>query len=119
MLEVLEDEFGIRLEDESEVAVAKEIFTLRKEVGEGNFATVERLQSKWEARKGKEVVTGNVQVRETNQEGEWDSGDEESDEDADGDVEMGDVPALVPAKPKLAPEVDGDGFTKVLGKKRK
>ncbi|KAF2680781.1 hypothetical protein K458DRAFT_421113 [Lentithecium fluviatile CBS 122367] len=119
LLQVLEDEFGVRLEDESEVAVAKDIMTIRKEVGEGNFATVERLQTKWEARKGKEVATGAVQVRESNQEGEWDSVDEESDEDEDGDVDMGDAPALVPAKPKPAPEVDEDGFTKVVGKRRK
>jgi pre-rRNA-processing protein TSR2 len=119
LLQVLEDEFGVRLEDESEVAVAKDIMTIRKEVGEGNFATVERLQSKWESRKGREVATGNVEVRESNQEGDWDSVDEESDEDEDGDVEMGDAPALVPAKPKPAPEVDEDGFTKVVGKKRK
>jgi pre-rRNA-processing protein TSR2 len=119
LLQVLEDEFGIRLEDESEVPVAKDIFKLWKEVGEGDFSTVEQLQSKWEARKGKEVATGNVQVRESNQEGEWDSVDEESDEDEDGDVEMGDAPALAPAKPKAAPEVDADGFTKVAGKKRR
>jgi pre-rRNA-processing protein TSR2 len=121
LLQVLEDEFGIRLEDESEVAVAKDIFAIRKEVGEGNFETVERLQRKWEARNGKEVATGNVQVRESNQESEWDSVDEESDEDEDGDVAMGEgeAPALVPAKAKPAPEVDEEGFTKVVGKKRK
>ncbi|KAF1953695.1 hypothetical protein CC80DRAFT_494293 [Byssothecium circinans] len=119
LLQVLEDEFGTRLEDESEVAVAKDIMTIRKEVGEGNFATVARLQAKWEARNGKEVSTGNVQIRESNQEGEWDSVDEETDEDADGDVDMGDAPALVPAKPKPAPVVDEDGFTKVVGRRRK
>jgi pre-rRNA-processing protein TSR2 len=116
LLQVLEDEFGVRLEDESEVGVAKDIFTIRKEIADGDFATVDRLQSKWESRKGKEVATGNVQVRQVDQEGEWDSVDEESEEE-DDDVEMGDAPALVPAKPKPAPEVDEDGFTKVVGKR--
>jgi len=119
LLQVLEDEFGVRLEDESEVAVARDILTIQKEVLEGNFATVDKLQEKWQARKGKEVATGNVQVRESNQEGEWDSVDEETDEDEDKDVEMGEAPALVPTKPKPAPEVDDDGFTKVVGKRRK
>jgi pre-rRNA-processing protein TSR2 len=32
-------------------------------------------------------------------------------------VEMGDAPALVPAKAKPATEVDDDGFTKVVGKR--
>ncbi|KAF2123522.1 pre-rRNA-processing protein TSR2 [Dothidotthia symphoricarpi CBS 119687] len=117
LLEVLEDEFGIRLEDETEVKVAKEIVGLRKEIGEGNTSTVDALQKKWEARQGKEVATGDVNVRESNQDAEWDSVDEESDEDED--VEMGEAPALVPAKPKVAPEVDDDGFTKVMGKKKR
>ncbi|KAJ4376405.1 rRNA accumulation- protein [Neocucurbitaria cava] len=119
LLQVLEDEFGVRLEDETEVNVAREIMAIKKEIMEGNTATVDRLQKKWEERKGKEVATGNVSVRESNQDAEWDSVDEESDEDEDQDVEMGDAPALVPAKPKPAPEVDEEGFTKVVGKKKR
>ncbi|EAT79376.1 hypothetical protein HBI56_051130 [Parastagonospora nodorum] len=121
LLQVLEDEFGIRLEDETEVNVAREIMALRKEILEGKTDIVDKLQQKWESRKGKEVDTGSVNVKESNQEAEWDSVDEESDED-DEDVEMGDAPALVPAKakePKPEPEVDDDGFTKVVGKKKR
>jgi pre-rRNA-processing protein TSR2 len=118
LLQVLEDEFGVRLEDETEVGVARDIMFIRKEVGEGRTDTVDKLHRKWEARKGKEVDTGSVQVKETSQEADWDSVDEESDED-DEDVDMGDAPALVPAKPKQEPEVDEDGFTKVVGKKKK
>ncbi|KAH7397182.1 pre-rRNA-processing protein-like protein TSR2 [Pyrenochaeta sp. MPI-SDFR-AT-0127] len=118
LLQVLEDEFGVRLEDETEVNVAKEIMAIRKEIGEGNTSTVDKLQKKWEERKGKEVATGSVNVRESNQDAEWDSVDEESDED-DEDVEMGEAPALVPAKPKPEPEVDEEGFTKVIGKKKR
>lgn len=119
LLQVLEDEFGVRLEDETEVGVAREIMILRKEIAEGEFKTVDALQAKWEARKGKEVSTGNVQVVEKSQEGEWDSVDEESDEDED--VDMGDAPQLVAAVPKEKPkpEVDEDGFQKVVGKKRR
>jgi pre-rRNA-processing protein TSR2 len=117
LLQILEDEYGVRVEDETEVNVAREIMLIRKEIGEGKTDTVDRLQKKWETSKGKEVDTGSVSVRESNQEAEWDSVDEESDED--GDVEMGNAPALVPAKPKAEPEVDEDGFTKVIGKKKK
>ncbi|CBX98997.1 hypothetical protein IAQ61_001275 [Plenodomus lingam] len=116
LLQVLEDEFGVRLEDETEVKTAREIMAIRKELSEGSTKTVDALQKKWEERKGKEVATGSVNVREENQEGEWDSVDEESEEE---DVEMGDAPALVPAKPKAAPEVDEDGFTKVVGKNKR
>jgi pre-rRNA-processing protein TSR2 len=119
LLQVLEDEFGTRVEDQTEVAVAAEIMKIRKETGEGSTATVDALAAKWKARQGKEVATGSVNVRESNQEGEWDSVDEESDEDED--VDMDDAPALVPAqpKPKAEPEVDEDGFTKVPSKKRR
>jgi pre-rRNA-processing protein TSR2 len=119
LLQVLEDEFGVRLEDETEVVVAREIIQIRKEIGEGNTATVDALHKKWEERKGKEVATGSVSVRESNQEGEWDSVDEESDEDEDVDVDMGEAPKLVPAKAKAEPEIDDEGFTKVVGKKKK
>jgi pre-rRNA-processing protein TSR2 len=118
LLQVLEDEFGVRLEDETEVNVGREIMAIRKEIGEGRTDIVDGLQKKWEARKGKEIDTGSVSVRESNQEAEWDSVDEESDED-DEDVEMGDAPALVPSKPKAEPEVDEEGFTKVVGKKKR
>jgi pre-rRNA-processing protein TSR2 len=118
LMQVLEDEFGVRLEDETEVAVARDIMFIRKEVQEGRTDTVDKLHRKWEARKGKEVDTGSVQVKETSQEVEWDSVDEESDED---DVEMADAPAPVSARsePKPEPEVDEDGFTKVMGKKKR
>ncbi|KAI4640584.1 uncharacterized protein J4E78_010607 [Alternaria triticimaculans] len=120
LLQVLEDEFGVRVEDETEVAVAREIMAIRREIGEGNTAMVDALQKKWEDRKGKEVATGSVNVKETNQDFEGDSVDEETDEDED--VDMDDAPALVPAKPKAAkpePEIDEDGFETVVSKKKR
>lgn len=118
LLQILEDEFGVRLEDETEINVARDIMLIRKELSEGNVSTVDKLQKKWQARKGKEVEVGNVQVNESNQDADWDSVDEESEED-DEDVDMDDAPALVQAKPKPQPEVDEDGFTKVVGKKKR
>lgn len=115
LLQVLEDEFGVRCEDETEVAVAKDIMKIWKEVGEGSFVTVDSLKQRWESRKGKEINTGSVQVKEVNQEGEWDSVDEES----GSDEEMQDAPAAAPPREKPAPVVDEDGFTKVVGKKRR
>ncbi|KAF2438011.1 pre-rRNA-processing protein TSR2 [Karstenula rhodostoma CBS 690.94] len=118
LLQVLEDEFGVRLEDETEVGVARDIVAIKSEVHEGNFATVDALKARWESRKGKEVSTGSVQVKEVEHEAEWDSVDEETDEDED-DV-MRDAPAVAaPPREKPAREVDEDGFTKVAGKKRR
>ena len=120
LLQVLEDEFGCRIEDETEVQVARDIMAIRKEVEEGSTEKIDALHKKWQSSNGKEVATGDVNVRESNQEADWDSIDEESD-DA-GDVDMDDAPALVPAKPKEPkpePEIDEDGFEKVVGKKRR
>jgi pre-rRNA-processing protein TSR2 len=119
LLQALEDEFGVRLEDESEVTVARDIFKIKGEVQRGELATVDALQKKWEERKGKEVkVPGNLQIQEGWEGDEGDSGDEETDSE-DGDVEMGDAPELVPAKKEKAqPEVDEDGFEKVVGKRK-
>eukprot|EP00697_Spironema_sp_BW2_P017279 gnl/Spiro4/8905_TR4704_c0_g1_i1.p2 gnl/Spiro4/8905_TR4704_c0_g1~~gnl/Spiro4/8905_TR4704_c0_g1_i1.p2 ORF type:complete len:120 (-),score=30.45 gnl/Spiro4/8905_TR4704_c0_g1_i1:279-638(-) len=118
LLQILEDEFGVRLEDETEVKVAKDIFAIRKELSEGSSKTVDELQQKWEEGKGKEVMTGSVNVKEVVQEVDSDSGSDES-EDEDGDIEMGNAPAPAPTKPKAAPEVDEDGFTKVVGKNKR
>jgi pre-rRNA-processing protein TSR2 len=118
LLQALEDEFGIRLEDETEVAVARDIMQIRQETQKGDFAKVDALQKKWEERKGKEVSTGNVKVEVREQEGDWDSIDEESE---DEDEEMEDAPPLAPAKPKekQLPQIDEDGFEKVVRKGRK
>lgn len=121
LLQVLEDEYGCRVEDETEVGVAREVMRVRVEVSEGNTSTVDAMHSKWEERQGKEIATGDVKVRESNQEAEWDSVDEES-EDGDGDVDMDEAPALVAGRarePKAEPEIDEDGFEKVVGKKRR
>ncbi|KAF1999262.1 hypothetical protein P154DRAFT_437520 [Amniculicola lignicola CBS 123094] len=119
LLQVLEDEFEIRLEDESEVVVAEQIMKIREQTAQGDYTAVEELQTRWEARKGKPVSTAKIQVIEHKQDAEWDSVDEESGSDEDGDVDMADAPPLVPAKPKPAPQVDDEGFTRVVGKKRK
>ncbi|KAL9063207.1 MAG: hypothetical protein Q9157_008354, partial [Trypethelium eluteriae] len=117
LLEVLEDEFDARLETESEVAVARDILLLREDTLEGNFQRVQDLRARYE-RKGKSVGLGpGVEIVEHIHE---DDGDEDWDGE-DEDLEMSDAPAPVPAreiKPKQEPEVDEDGFTKVVGKKK-
>jgi pre-rRNA-processing protein TSR2 len=117
LLQALEDEFGVRLEDETEIKVAEDIMRIRKECFEGNFGTVEELQKRWEERKGKAADTGNVRFEER-QEDDGDSVDEESGEEDDEDVDMDEAPPLVSSKPKPVPEVDEDGFTKVVGRRR-
>lgn len=118
ILQVLEDEYGCRVEDETEIEVARNIMLIKKEVCEGSTATIDAMHNKWVSTQGKEIATGAVNVRESNEDAEWDSVDEESDED----VDMDDAPALVPARPrepKPEPEIDEDGFEKVVSKKKR
>ena len=117
LLEFLEDEFNARLETESEVEVARDILLLRKDTSEGNFQRVQDLRAQYE-RKGDSIdQSSGVEIVEYDQ--EEDDGDEEWDVE-DEDHEMSDAPALVAGKeanPKSEPEIDQDGFTKVIRRK--
>jgi pre-rRNA-processing protein TSR2 len=115
LLQVMQDEFDLNVEDESEIPVAEEIMKLRKETAEGNFSGLESVKRRFEERGGR--IPSNLQVVEHKQEGD-ESSEDESDDD---DVEMGDAaPALVPApRERQEPEVDEDGFTTVVSKKKR
>ncbi len=120
LLQVLEDEFGVRLEDETEVGVAKQILDVRREVERGETVTVDRLQAKWQERRGREVDVGMVSVGRVAEEyGEEDSEESGSEEEEDVDVEMDEAPALVEVKTKPVVEVDEEGFTKVVGRRKR
>lgn len=114
LLNVMEDEFQVIVDDESAFEVAEQIMRLRKDCGRGKFDEVERLRERWERLGGKDLT---VQVVEGGEQGDTDgSSSEEESEDEDGDVEMGEAPQ---PKEKVAPEVDEEGFTKVMGKKKR
>ncbi|KAG9896463.1 hypothetical protein KCU94_g10766, partial [Aureobasidium melanogenum] len=90
---------------------------LRKETAEGNFSGVEAIKRRFEERGGR--IPQNLQVVEHKHDDD-ESSEDESDDD-DDDVEMGDAaPALVSApRERQEPEVDDDGFTKVVSKKKR
>jgi pre-rRNA-processing protein TSR2 len=115
LLQVMQDEFDLNVEDESEIPVAEEIMKLRKETLEGNFAGVEAAKRRFEERGGR--IPQNLQVVEHKHDD-----DESSEDDSDDDdVEMGDAaPTLVSApRERQEPEVDEDGFTTVVSKKKR
>lgn len=118
LLQFMLDDFGVNVEDDSEEEVARRIVQIRQETGEGDFAAVDAMQRQWEERRGRDMATGKVVVSEVDQDADFDSVDEEEESDSD-DVEMSDVQAQRPAREKVVPEVDEEGFTKVIGKKKK
>ena len=129
LLQVLRDEFEVDLEDESEGRVAESIVKMRLETAQGDFTTVNALHADWLRRnEGKEARPGLFQAIEQKQsDGSADSSEEEEDngdalngagdsKDAE-DVKMQEAPAGVLSKPE--PEVDEDGFTKVIARKKR
>jgi pre-rRNA-processing protein TSR2 len=116
LLQVMEDEFEVVVDDGSEVPIATKVMQIRAEVKDGDFRTVDDMLAKWKEKKDKPTPPVNVQSQSDDEE----SVDDEDWED-DEDTEMADTPTLTPSapKPKHTPEVDEDGFTKVVGKKRR
>lgn len=114
MLQIMQDEFDCNVEDETEGEVARTILVLRRSLLEGNLAAFEELERRW---RNRGMMKADVQV--------VDGGDGEVDDDEFEDVDEeeedrapqgGQVP-VVPRE-RQEPEVDDDGFTKVVGKKR-
>ncbi|KAK3116309.1 rRNA accumulation- protein [Teratosphaeriaceae sp. CCFEE 6253] len=127
LLQIMQDEFDCNVEDESEVVVARTVTGLRRglkgEAGEDRLAAFRELERRW---KGKGQMKHSVHVVDNEAAEEVDEDDEEWDGfDENGDVDMTAeeeaVPNLVPAlkKERLEPEVDDEGFTKVVGKKKR
>lgn len=125
LLDVLESEFGVNLEDESEREVASEICRARKLCLEGNFEEVEKLRREWEERLKRKGGAETIIQAAAGNDQEDDEDDWEEDDDEDGgvrmaeDVEMTDVPRLLAVREKPEPEIDDDGFTKVTSKKKR
>lgn len=121
LLQVMEDEFDVRVEDESEVDVAARICGMRRMCERGDFSQVDRLYQRWTNSLGKKPEP--VHVEERMEEAETDSEDDEGDEDGgvgiDQDMVDAEPPRLVPVKEQSEPEVDADGFMKVTSKKRR
>lgn len=115
LLQIMQDEFECNVEDESEVTVARDILAVRKRMMEERTLNAAR---EVEARyKNRGQMKGEVNVSVVEEEGEW-----EGFSDDDEDDEMEEAPQLVPAaatKEKAAPEIDDDGFQKVVSKKKR
>ncbi|MCJ1477837.1 hypothetical protein MMC13_006510 [Lambiella insularis] len=121
LLQVMLDEFEVNVDDSSAEEVAAKILGLRKLCAKGDFGMVDEMFARWEERRRRGVGPdlGFVEGKDEGLETDWDS----EDEDGAGegvDVEMGEAPGLGRAiMEKPPPEVDEEGFIKVVGKKRR
>lgn len=118
LLQVMIDEFEVNVDDDSGFDVATEVVRIRGQCAKGNFDEVDKLQTRWEAKKGLKVEGLFKKAEDEDHDTDWDTDDDEEDGSGDDDVDMGEAPPLVTTKKeRLAPEVDEDGFTKVTKRK--
>ncbi|KAK5084003.1 rRNA accumulation-related protein [Exophiala xenobiotica] len=121
--QAMSDEFEVVVDDGSLEEIARKIYSGRAKVLQGDATEVTRLMSIWEERRKKKTIFQAVPGPEVDQE----TDDDEDEEEWNGfqdtrDVDMDEAPALIDSaqiKKKPEPEVDEEGFTKVVGKKKK
>ncbi|MCJ1340162.1 hypothetical protein MMC09_005456 [Bachmanniomyces sp. S44760] len=124
LLQVMSDEFEVEVDDGSVETTAARLIGLRKECLRGNFRKVDEMWQEYrrrrEGKEGANVGGLYVQGEEVDQDTDGESVDGEDQED-DGDVAMGDtvVETEKIRKERIEPEVDEEGFTKVVGRKKR
>ena len=120
--QVMNDEFDVVVDDESAVPVAEKIMEVRAQVARGEFGPIREMWEAWQKKsqqKASNAAAAFKKVEAKDEDQETDAEEDDDEDGANGDVDMGEAPALVRApKEKVEPEVDEDGFTKVVGKKR-
>ncbi|KGO76165.1 Pre-rRNA-processing protein TSR2 [Penicillium italicum] len=114
LVQVMSDEFDVAVDDESAADIADLIMELKAQTDRGEFGTIQQMLEKFQKKSQNRSAAAQFQKVETADE------DQETDaESDDDDVDMGDAPNLVRApRERAEPEIDDDGFTKVVGKKR-
>ena len=121
LLQVMNDEFETYLDDGSAEGVAAKIVGLRKQVWEGDFATVDQMYARWQERERKGATVHAVEYGEMgDQETDWDSGDSGKEKGEGEDTEMAEAEEVAKVREKPPPpEIDEDGFTKVVGRRKR
>ncbi|PWY70976.1 hypothetical protein BO70DRAFT_382173 [Aspergillus heteromorphus CBS 117.55] len=116
LIQVMNDEFDVAVDDESAGQVADLIMEMKGQTERGEFGVIQGMWETWQRKKGDGVV-GITRGEDQGSEDE----DEDEDEDGEGmDMDMGEAPALVRApRERVEPEVDEDGFTTVVSKKKR
>ncbi|KAF7593489.1 hypothetical protein BBP40_011400 [Aspergillus hancockii] len=112
LIQVMNDEFDVVVDDESAGPVAEQIMEVRALVERGEFAPIQAMLESWQSKSQQKVAA-------SFKKGEDEDSDDDEEDNEEGDLDMGDAPALVRApREKVEPEVDEDGFTTVVSKKR-
>ncbi|KAL4788337.1 Pre-rRNA-processing protein TSR2-domain-containing protein [Aspergillus varians] len=120
LIQVMNDEFDVVVDDESAGNVAGRIMEVRTMVERGEFGGVKEMWEEWERKRSQKGSGGDVSGFRRVEDQETETDAEEDDDEEEGDVDMGEAPALVRApRERVEPEIDEDGFTKVVTKKKR
>ncbi|PYH91950.1 pre-rRNA processing protein, partial [Aspergillus ellipticus CBS 707.79] len=116
LIQVMNDEFDVAVDDESAGQVADQIMEIKAQTDRGEFGAIQEMWETWQRKKGDTVSAAGFRRGED----QGSDDDSEDGEDEEGDEDMGEAPALVRApREKVEPEVDEDGFTTVVSKKKR
>ncbi|KAI5300511.1 hypothetical protein KEM56_002387 [Ascosphaera pollenicola] len=118
LMNVMMDEFDVAVEDDSGATVAEEIIKVRDWCLKGEFEKVQMLWAEYNKRQKKD---GGVSVTQgkTENDDDDDEDDDEENEDGEEDTDMTDAAPARPPREKIEPEIDEDGFTTVVNRKRR
>jgi pre-rRNA-processing protein TSR2 len=120
LIQVMLDEFEVVVDDGSPSQVAASIIQGRQRILQGDYAELDQMLARWQEKQDKgqdKMIFKRAEQEDEGEETEWESSEEEEEDD----MELDEAPELVPRpqQEKPAAEVDEDGFTKVIGKKKR
>jgi len=115
LLQVMGDEFEVAVEDGSEIGVAAALLKIKSEIAACDFSTLDMM---WQKYKSKKPVVKAQRVGPSSDDEE--SVDDESDPDDDDGMEVDELQSesIQARPPKPEPEIDEDGFTKVVRRRK-
>ncbi|EFR04859.1 hypothetical protein MGYG_07862 [Nannizzia gypsea CBS 118893] len=126
LIQVMTDEFDVVVDDGSISMIADQICELKAEIEKGKF---ERVEAMWEQFKADEQngvsklpanIINRVGVNGVDDSSDDDDEEDDEEEEGDNDIDMEDAPTPRSApKQREEPEVDEDGFTKVISRKKR
>ena len=124
LLQVMNDEFEVVVDDGSADDIAAVIWKGWDSVSRGNFDGVCEMAKQFESRRAKGSTAGQKWVNGGEEVVEGSDEDGEEDEDEYEDEMMQEAPQLVETdatrrRERIEPEVDEDGFTTVVGRRKR
>ena len=120
LLQIMNDEFDVNVQDGSGEEIAAKIVGLRKLTLQGDFAMVDAMYRQWQERNSNgrsgKVNLQYVDQGEDEENTDWDSDDVE--EEDDEIMEDAPVPERL-QRERVQPKVDDEGFTEVMGRRKR